>query len=63
MRLKCIITFRTSRSREVSSWRAKGHGEDHLSFAAEKISQLKKRQRRRITLVGILVHDPEAAAA
>jgi hypothetical protein len=63
MRFKCIITFKTSRSRAVSSWRAKGHGEDHLSFAAEKISQLRKRQRRQVTIVGVMVHNPEAAAA
>ena len=60
MHLKCIITYKTSRSREVSSWKTQGSGEDHLSFAAEAISQLRKRQRRQLTIIGVMVHDPDA---
>ena len=62
MRLKAIITYKTSRSKDVSIWKTQGHGEDHLSFAAEAITQLKKRQRREVTVVGVLVHDPDAAS-
>lgn len=61
MRFKCIITFRTSRSQDISTWKAEAHGPDYVTVAADMIEQLRKRQRRRLTIVGVLVHDREAA--
>ena len=61
MRLKAVITYKSSRAREVSVFKTQGRGEDHLSFAADAIAQLKKRQRRQLTIVAVMVHDPDAA--
>lgn len=61
MRLKAVITYKSSRAREVSVFKTQGRGEDHLSFAADVIAQLKKRQRRQLTIVAVMVHDPDAA--
>ena len=61
MRLKCIITYRTSRGSSVSSWRTEGLGTNHVSIAADMIAQLRKRQRRRVTVIGVMVHDRDAA--
>lgn len=61
MRLKAIITYKTSRSREVSIWKTQGHSEDHASFAAEAIAELKKRQRRQLTVVAVMVHAASGA--
>jgi hypothetical protein len=60
MRLKAVITYKSSRAREVSVFRTQGHGEDHVSFAADVIAQLKRRQRRQLTIVSVMVHDPDA---
>ena len=61
MRLKALITYKSSRAREVSVFKTQGRGEDHVSFAADAIAQLKKRQRRQLTIVAVMVHDPDAA--
>lgn len=61
MRLKALITYKSSRAREVSVFKTQGRGEDHASFAADAIAQLKKRQRRQLTIVAVMVHDPDAA--
>lgn len=62
MRLKAVITYKSSRAREVSVFKTQGRGEDHVSFAADAIAQLKKRQRRQLTIVAVMVHDPDAAS-
>lgn len=62
MRFRCIITFRTSRSQYVSTWKTEAQGPDHMTVAAEMIAELRKRQRRRLTIIGVLVHDRDAAA-
>lgn len=61
MRLKAVITYKSSRAREVSVFKTQGRGDDHLSFAADAIAQLKRRQRRQLTIVAVMVHDPDAA--
>jgi hypothetical protein len=61
MRLKAVITYKSSRAREVSVFKTQGRAEDHVSFAADAIAQLKKRQRRQLTIVAVMVHDPDAA--
>jgi hypothetical protein len=61
MRLKAVITYKSSRAREVSVFKTQGRAGDHLAFAADAIAQLKKRQRRQLTIVAIMVHDPDAA--
>ncbi len=60
-RFQCIITYRTSRSQEVSSWKSLGRGEDHIAVAADMIARLRRRQRRRLTIIGVMVHDRDAA--
>jgi hypothetical protein len=62
MRFKCIITYRSSRRSGVSSWKGEARGSDHVAIAADMIAQLRKRQRRPITIIGVLVHDRDAAA-
>lgn len=59
MRAQCIITFRTDRTKDLSIWKSTVQGPDHLSIASDAIEQLKKRQRRRVTVVGIMVHTKE----
>lgn len=61
MHLKAVITYKSSRAREVSVFKTQGRGDDHVSFAADAIAQLKKRQRRQLTIVAVMVHDPNAA--
>lgn len=61
MRLKAVITYKSSRAREVSVFKTQGRAEDHVQFAADAIAQLKKRQRRQLTIVAVMVHDPDAA--
>jgi hypothetical protein len=63
MRLKAVITYKSSRAREVSVFKTQGRAEDHVAFAADAIAQLRKRQRRQLTIVSVMVHDPDAAAA
>jgi hypothetical protein len=60
MQLKCIITFKTAKHREVSTWKTQGRAGDHLTFAAKAIDELRKRQKRQLTIVGVMVHDPGA---
>lgn len=59
-RFQCIITFRTSRSLEISTWKSEARGEDHLAVAADKIAQLRKRQRRPLKIVGVMVYERDA---
>jgi hypothetical protein len=42
---------------------ASGQGADHVAIAASMIERLRKRQRRRLTIIGVMVHDKDAAAA
>jgi len=60
MRFKCVITFKSSRNQEISTWNAEARGPDHITVAADMIARLRKRQRRRLTIVGVLVHNRDA---
>ena len=61
MRFNCIITFRNSRNKEISNWKTEARGADHLTVAEDMIARLRKRQRRRVTIVGVMVYDRDAA--
>jgi hypothetical protein len=62
MKAQCIITYQSSRSSKISTWKANARGADHVAIAAHMIERLRKRQRRRVTIIGVLVHDKDAAA-
>lgn len=59
MKAQCIITFRTDRTKDLSIWKSVVQGADHLSIASDAIEKLRKRQRRRVTVVGIMVHTKD----
>ncbi len=61
MRFTCIISYRTSSAKRVSTWRVAARGEDVIAAAADAIQKLKRRQRRPLTVVGIYVQLQEAA--
>jgi len=63
MNAQCIITYQSSRGSKISSWKASARGTDHASIAADMIDKLRRRQKRRVTIIGVLVHDKVAAAA
>jgi hypothetical protein len=63
MRAKCIITFKSSRNSAVSSWNTILRGKDHLSIAKDAIDALKRRQRRKVNIIGLMVYDRDAASA
>jgi len=63
MKAQCIITYQSSRGSKISTWKASTQGADHAAIAATMIERLRKRQRRRLTIIGVMVHDKEAAAA
>ena len=63
MNAQCIITYQSSRSSKISTWKASARGPDHVAIAANMIEKLRRRQRRRVTIIGVLVHDRDAAAA
>lgn len=55
MRFQCIVSYRTTRSKGISSWRTSAQGTDVSSVTANVIEKLKRRQRRALTVVGIYV--------
>ncbi len=59
MRFKCIITYRTSRSNGLSIWKTQGSGQDHVSYAAKAIDTLRKKQRRQLTVIGLMIHQSD----
>ncbi|OGA06197.1 MAG: hypothetical protein A3D95_08850 [Betaproteobacteria bacterium RIFCSPHIGHO2_12_FULL_69_13] len=63
MRAQCIITYQSSRGSRISTWKARAQGADHAAIAANMIERLRRRQRRRLTIIGVMVHDKDAAAA
>ena len=62
MRFRCLITYRSARSKAVSSWQSHGRGRDHASIAADMISELRRKQRRVLTIISVMVYDRDAAA-
>jgi hypothetical protein len=63
MRFRCIVSYRTSRSKSISTWRTSIQGKDLVSVTGDIVSELKRRQRRRVTVVGIYLQVQEAQAA
>jgi hypothetical protein len=63
MKAQCIITYQSSRGSKISTWKASAQGADHATIVANMIERLRKRQRRRLTIIGVMVHDKDAAAA
>ena len=63
MKAQCIITYQSSRGAKISTWKASAIGADHAAIAATMIERLRKRQRRKLTIIGVMVHDKDAAAA
>jgi hypothetical protein len=63
MRFGYVITFRTKRSQGVSIWKGEGHGLDHITFANDMIAVLRRRQKRRLEIIGVLVHKRDAEAS
>ena len=61
MRFRCIVSYRTSRSKSISTWRTSAQGTDVVSVTANIIEKLKRRQRRSLTVVGIYVWLQEKA--
>jgi len=61
MRFRCIVSYRTSRSKSISTWRTSIHGPDLVSVTANIIAELKRRQRRRVTVVGIYLRLQNAS--
>lgn len=59
VRFRCIVSYRTSRSRRVSTWRASVSAGDLLAATAEAVKKLKRRQRRSLTVVGMYLHLQE----
>ena len=55
MRFRCIVSYRTARGKNVSTWRTSIQGQDLVSVTADVIARLKRRQRRPLTVVGIYV--------
>jgi hypothetical protein len=63
MRFRCIVSFRTTRSKTISTWRTSVHGKDFPSASLKLIETLKRRQRRPLTVVGMYLHTYEASRA
>ena len=63
MWFRCIVSYRSTRSKGISVWRASAQGADVASVAADIIEKLKRRQRRPLTVVGIYVQRQERTRA
>ncbi len=61
MRFRCILSYRSERSKSISTWRTSVQGADFVSVTADVINKLKRRQRRPLTVVGIYVQLQEQA--
>lgn len=55
MRFQCIVTYRSARSKSISTWRTRVQGADIVSAADAVIKYLKRRERHPLTVVGIYV--------
>jgi len=63
MRFRCIVSYRSTGSKSISTWRTSVPGADFVSVTADVIKQLKRRQRRPLTVMGIYVQIQEQATA
>jgi hypothetical protein len=53
MRFKCILSYRTSRSKSISTWRTTSSGGDITAGVANAITELRSRQRRALVVTGV----------
>ncbi len=61
MRFRSIVSYRSTGSKSISTWRTSVQGTDFVSVTADVIKQLKRRQRRPLTIMGIYVQLQEQA--
>jgi CO dehydrogenase/acetyl-CoA synthase epsilon subunit len=57
MRFRCIVSYRSTRSKSVSTWRTNVQAEDITVATTRLVEKLKRRQRRPITVVGMYMHE------
>jgi hypothetical protein len=55
MWFRCIVSYRSTRSKSISVSRTNAQGTDVLSVTVDIIKKLKRRQRRPLTVVGLYV--------
>ena len=60
-RFRCIVSYRSTRSKGVSTWRTSVRGRDFVSVTADLIARLKRKQRRPLTVVGLYVQLQEVS--
>ena len=60
MRFRCIVSYRSTRSKSVSTWRTNIQGKDITLATLKLVEQLKRRQRRPVTIVGMYLHAHDA---
>jgi hypothetical protein len=53
MQFKCILSYRTSRSKSISNWHTTSSGSDIAAGVANAIAKLRNRQRRALVVTGI----------
>lgn len=63
MRFRCIVSFRTTRGKTISTWRTSVQGKDFASASLKLIETLKRRQRRPLMVIGMYLHAQEASRA
>lgn len=56
MRFRCIVSYRSTRSKSVSTWRTSVQGKDIALATLKLVELLKRRQRRPVTVVGMYLH-------
>jgi len=56
MRFRCIVSYRSTRSKSISTWRTSIQGKDISSATMKLVEALKRRQRRPVTVVGMYLH-------
>ena len=59
MRFRCIVSYRTSRSKSILMWRTTTQGKDIGSVVADIIAKLRRRQRRAVSVTGMYVQLQE----
>lgn len=60
MRFRCIVSYRTSRAKSVSTWRTSIQGEDVVAATSKLTEALRRRQRRPVTVIGMYLHAHDA---
>ena len=61
MRFRCIVSYRTARSKSISTWHTTVHGKDISLATAKLVQMLKRRQRRPVTVLGMYLQVRETS--